>query len=254
MRPWQRLLAASLVCPLLFGASPAAAQTSGAQLVREIKPVYPEKLQKENQQGNVLLMGRIDTNGKLQDVRALAASNELFVGPSIAAVKNWQFRPARRNGKPVEIAANIGIRFRLQTDARGQIPREILSNIAIFPADAAGKKTGEEGFPIRRGVDPRLRAEAVLDIPPPDHEHEFPVRVEAISPSGKRTVVYEDRVDAPAKSTEMAFPITAKIGSDWEDGVWMLRFYVEGADAGGGQFWLAGDPERFNFAAAMPNK
>jgi protein TonB len=233
-------------------AAGAAAQTSGAQLVKEVKPVYPEQLQKQNQQGNVLLIARIDTAGRLQDVRALAASNELFVGPSIAAVKNWQFRPARRNGKPVEIAANIGIRFRLQTERRGHIPREMLSNIAIFPADDSGKKTGEEGFPIRRGTDARLRAEAVLDIPPPDHEHEFPVRVEAISPSGKRIVVYEDRVDAQAKATEMPFSVTAKIGNDWEDGVWMLRFFVEGADAGGGQFWLAADPERFDFAKAMP--
>lgn len=254
MRTATRLLAASLLCPVLFGAGTAFAQTSGAQLVREVKPVYPEQLQKQNQQGNVLLIARIDTAGTLQDIRALAASNELFVAPSIAAVKNWQFRPARRNGKPIEIAANIGIRFRLQTETRGQIPREILSNIAIFPADASGKKTGEEGFPIRRGSDARLRAEAVLDIPPPDHEHEFPVRVEAISPSGKRTVVYEDRVDAAPKATEMPFSVTAKIGSDWEDGVWMLRFFVEGADAGGGQFWLAGDPDRFNFAAAMPKK
>ncbi|MFN2387211.1 MAG: energy transducer TonB [Thermoanaerobaculia bacterium] len=252
MRTGLRLLAASFLFPILLGALPAAAQTTGVQVVKEVKPVYPEQLQKQNQQGNVLLIGRIDKAGKLQDVRALAASNELFVGPAIAAVKNWEFRPARRNGKPIEIAANIGFRFRLQTEHHGQIPREILSNIAVFPADASGKKTGEEGFPIRRGSDARLRAEAVLDIPPPDHEHEFPVRVEAISPSGKRIVVYEDRVDAPPKAKEMPFSVTAKIGSDWEDGVWMLRFFVEGADAGGGQFWLAGDPDRFNFAAAMP--
>lgn len=254
MRTTPALLAAGSLCLLLLIAAPAEGQTSGAQLLKEIKPVYPEQLQKQSQQGNVLLIARIDVNGKLQDIRPLAASNELFVGPSVAAVKAWEFRPARRNGKPVEIAANIGLRFRLQTERRGAIPRPMLSNVAIFPADETGKKTGEEGFPIKRGGDPRLRIEAALDIPPPDHEHEFAVRVEAISPKGNRHVLYEDRIDAAPKKTEMFLPITPKVGSAWEDGVWMLRFSVDGADAGGGQFWLAGDPERFDFAAAMPKK
>lgn len=249
-----RRRAGLLAVACLAAATVLSGQTAGAQLLREVKPVYPEQLQKQNQQGNVLLMGRIDVSGKVQDIRPLAASNELFVGPSVAAVKNWQFRPARRNGKPVDIAVNIGIRFRLQNEQRGQIPRAILSNIAIFPADATGKKTGDEGFPIRRGGDARLRAEAVLDVPPPDHAHEFAVRVDAISPTDKRYVVYDDRVSAKVKITELAIPVTSKIGSDWEDGVWMLRFFVDGADAGGGQFWLAADPDRFDFVRAMPKK
>jgi len=257
----RRFIAFSL-CALLFGGLAANAQTAGAQLTKEIKPVYPESLQKSGKQGNVLLIARIDRSGKLQDVSPLAASDELFVGPAVAAVKTWQFQPARRNGQPIEIAANIGIRFRLQNERRGELPRPILSNLSIFPADASGKKTGEEGFPIRRGADERLRAEAVLDISPHDHPHTFSVRAEAYSPKGKRFMLFEDAVTAKARQSEIRIPVTARIGSDWEDGVWMLRFFVTDADtaggkfwdAGGGQFWLAGDPARFDFAAAMPKK
>jgi len=240
---------------LFIGSSLAAtAQTAGARLTKEVKPVYPENLVKTGKQGNVLLVARIDSAGRLQDVRAIAASDELFVGPAVAAVKTWQFRPARRDGKPIEIATNIGVRFRLQNERRGEIPRPMLSNVSIFPADASGKSTGEEGFPIQRGADARLRAEAVLDLSPHDHPHSLTVRVDAFSPKGRRINVYEDTLTASTKASEIKIPITAKIGSDWEDGVWMLRFFVDGADAGGGQFWLAGDPARFDFAAAMPKK
>ncbi len=239
---------------MLVSSLPVTGQTAGAQLTKEVKPVYPENLQKTGKQGNVLLIARIDSSGRLQDVRAIAASDDLFVGPAVAAVKTWQFKPARRDGRPIEIGVNVGIRFRLQDERRGEIPRPMLSNIAIFPADGSGRKTGEEGFPIRRGADPRLRAEAVLDLSPHDHPHTLTVRVDAFSPKGKRINLYEDTLTAPTKAGEIKVPVTAKIGSDWEDGVWMLRFFVDGADAGGGQFWLAGDPARFDFAAAMPKK
>lgn len=248
---------------LLAGSALSApAQSVGAQLTKEVKPIYPETLEKSGKQGNVLLIARIDKTGRLQDVRALASTDELFVGPAVAAVKMWQFKPARQNGQPIEIAANIGIRFRIQNERRGAIPRAILSNLAIFPADASGKKTGEEGFPLRRGTDERLRAEAVLDLAPHDHEHVLTVRAEATSPKGKRTTLFEDTVTTRPKQSELNIPVTAKVGKDWEDGVWMLRFFVTYThaaggkfhDAGGGQFWLASDPARFDFAAAMPKQ
>ena len=45
----------------------------------------------------------------------------------------------------------------------------------------------------------------------------------------------------------MRFPVVVKIGDDWEDGVWALRFTVDDKIAGGGQFWLARDPSTFHF-------
>ena len=33
-------------------------------------------------------------------------------------------------------------------------------------------------------------------------------------------------------------------------GVWLVRFVVNNADAGGGQFWLAGDPEHYHFVVS----
>jgi hypothetical protein len=43
------------------------------------------------------------------------------------------------------------------------------------------------------------------------------------------------------------FPVVVKIGDGWEDGVWTLRLRIDGKIAGGGQFWVAKDPDHFHF-------
>ena len=74
------------------------------------------------------------------------------------------------------------------------------------------------------------------------------VKVEAVSPAGRRIPVFQPPLAVPALATEVSFPVVAQIGTDWEDGVWILRFAVDGTNAGGGQFWLAKDPTTFPFA------
>ena len=127
------------------------------------------------------------------------------------------------------------------------IPAPILGNLAISASDESGKRTAPEGFPIRRGSDKAMRAEAHLDVPPNTRERTLAVQVDAISPSGKRIAIFQPPVAVPARATEVMIPVVARIGPDWEEGVWMLRFTVDGAGAGSGQFWLARDPAHFSF-------
>jgi TonB family protein len=246
---------ARLLVSVLFAcAPPVVAQTKGAELVRQPKPVYPETLSKALRQGNVLLIGRIDTAGKVQDTKVVATSHPDFVQPALAAVRDWQFRPATRDGKPVQIAANIALRFRLDGDTRGQIPRPTLGDLAVFPADRSGNRAAPEGFPIRRGLDARMRAEAVLDVTPSDKPHAYAVQVYALSPSGRRVNLSQASVTAAARAPEIKIPLAAAVGPDWEDGIWLLRYSVDGSDAGGGQFWLAKDPGTFDFVSALKKR
>jgi TonB family protein len=245
----------SLVLPALALAlsAGALAQTVGA--VQQVKkdPEYPESLRMSQQQGNVLLIARIDRQGRFQDIVPIATSHEGFIEPAIAAVKLWKFKPAMKDGKPVEIAANIGLRFRLQLpDRRGQIPRPMLGDLDVSPADADGRASAPEGFPIRKGADPKLIANALLDVGLNPTARSLALRVEAWSPTGRRLPVYAEGLFVPANSTQLKVPITVPIGADWEDGIWLLRFFLSDADAGGGQFWLAKDPSKFDFASKMP--
>jgi hypothetical protein len=123
----------------------------------------------------------------------------------------------------------------------------MLGDLAVFPADAKGKSTAPDGFPIRRGADPRLRVEAVLDVAPDPKPRNLPLSVEVLSPKGKRILLYEELLAVNAKAKEVKIPFTALVASDWEDGIWLMQFKVNNAEAGGGQFWLAGDPENFHF-------
>jgi TonB family protein len=244
-----------LVTAAVFVAAlPLLAQNRGAQLVRQPKPVYPETLAKGLRQGNVVLIGRVDPSGKVQDTKLLTTSHLDFVEPALKAVRDWEFKPATRNGRPISIAANIALRFRQEGAQRGTIPRPTLGDLAVFPAGDAGAATGPEGFPIHAGVDPRLRAEAVLDVTPSDKPHSYPVKVQAVSPAGKRFTVYESSVPVAARAIEARIPFSVKIPPDWEDGVWLLRFTVDGTDAGGGQFWLARDPSTYDFVTALKNR
>ena len=244
------LLLSAIALALAAG---APAQTVGAKQQVKTDPEYPEGLKMSQRQGNVLLIARIDKQGKLQNIVAIVASDEGFIDPALKAAKLWRFKPAMKEGKPVEIAANIGMRFRLQVPGRhGQIPRPMLGNLDVSPADANGRATAPEGFPVRSGADPKLVANALLDVSLNPTARSVALRVEAWSPSGRRFPVFSQALFVPANSTELNIPVVAPVGSDWEDGVWMLRFFVDDADAGGGQFWLAKDPSRFNFASKMP--
>lgn len=238
LRGWGLLAAAFVV------AASAKGQTREAVQTKRQDPVYPEK---SEGQGNVLMSGRIDKQGRLGDLHLLAASAKEFIKPAADAVKAWEFRPAMRDGIPIEVPANIGVRFRIPGEKRGLIPAPILGDLAIFPADESGKRTAPEGFPIRRGQDRALRAEAHLDVPPNLNARTLSVRVEAVAPSGRHVAIFQPPVAVPARVMEVTIPVVARIGADWEEGVWMLRFTVNGNGAGSGQFWLASDPAHFTF-------
>jgi protein TonB len=244
------LLALALVAAATLGSAlvaAAAGQTRGATLLEQKKPVYPDSLAKAMRQGNVLILGRIDREGRPVDLHAVASSHRDFVQPALDAVGQWRFRPALRDGTPIEVFMNAAVRFRLEADSRGDIGLPVLGDLAVMPADAQGKATAPEGFPIRRGKDPALRADAVLDVSPKPEARTIAVRVEAVSPKQRHIPIFQPPVAVPAKATEVKIPVIAQIGSDWEEGVWLLRFTVDGAGAGGGQFWLADDPTRFAF-------
>jgi TonB family protein len=247
-----------LAAAFLLRALSLSAETKGAELVKQPKPVYPEALSKAIAQGNVVLIARIDKNGTVQDAKAVWTTHELFVEPTLTAVRGWAFKPAMKDGKPVEIAANIVFPFRIKDDqgklAGRVLPGPAISELAIYPADAAGKMSAPEGFPIRKGGDPRLRVEASIDLPPVESARSVTVRAEAVSPSAVRVPIYEDSRSLSSGAAQVPVAFSAPIGRDWEDGIWMVRFYVNKANAGTGQFWLARDPDRFDFATALKKK
>ncbi|MGA8270327.1 MAG: TonB family protein [Candidatus Sulfotelmatobacter sp.] len=89
--------------------SSEAAQSS---LVRRVEPQYPEQAITRHIQGPVLLDVRADRKGDVQDIK-LVSGDPILAEAAIAAVRQWQFKPPKVNGQPVEMQTKITLRFSL---------------------------------------------------------------------------------------------------------------------------------------------
>ncbi|MDA8123665.1 MAG: TonB family protein [Deltaproteobacteria bacterium] len=84
-------------------------------LYREL-PEYPLLARRRKLEGKVLLSVSLNDQGRLMGVEVVEASNQMFIGPSIEAVRRSRFAPATRNGVPVAAKALLPIRFTLHEE------------------------------------------------------------------------------------------------------------------------------------------
>lgn len=84
-------------------------------LYREL-PEYPLLARRRKLEGRVVLFVSLSEQGILMGVEVVEASNQMFIGPSIEAVKRSRFAPATRNGVPVAAKALLPIRFTLNQE------------------------------------------------------------------------------------------------------------------------------------------
>jgi TonB family protein len=82
---------------------------------KQLQPVYPADLAAKGEVGGSILELVIAADGKLASVKALRSSHPEFEQSAIAAVKQWDFTPAKKDGVPVESRWRIAISF--ETDA-----------------------------------------------------------------------------------------------------------------------------------------
>ena len=85
-----------------------------AQLVHRVEPIYPEAARRLQISGKVVLKATITRAGTVSDVKWVSG-NDLFRDTSIAAVKQWRYKPASLNGQPVESDLEIVLQFKRPT-------------------------------------------------------------------------------------------------------------------------------------------
>lgn len=85
------------------------------ELLKQTPIVYPENARKNEVEGTVALRLHVDEKGKVDSVRVLSSTPELaeFEKVAIAAVKSWEFKPAKRKGVPVPSWVAQTIKFKL---------------------------------------------------------------------------------------------------------------------------------------------
>ena len=66
-------------------------------------PAYPAQAAAQDQGGRILLKVKVDELGRAADIEVEASEPAgVFDAAAVAAVQDWRFRPAIRDGKPIE--------------------------------------------------------------------------------------------------------------------------------------------------------
>ena len=84
------------------------------QLRHKVEPDYSEAARIEKVEGSVLLYIQVDTAGKAINVRVLHGLGLGLDEKAVEAVKQWQFDPGVKDGKPVTVEAQVQVDFRLR--------------------------------------------------------------------------------------------------------------------------------------------
>jgi TonB family protein len=93
-------------------ASTDAAGLSAPTATRKVDPAYPLQLMRENVEGTVIVYAIIHANGSVGAVRVLQGIDDRIDPFARQAIAQWQFRPATRDGAPVDVEATFQIPFR----------------------------------------------------------------------------------------------------------------------------------------------
>jgi protein TonB len=86
---------------------------SAPQLVFKVEPEYSEEARKAKFQGTVVLYVVVDEKGNPRDLKVVRALGLGLDQKAIEAVQKWRFKPGLKDGKPVPVAAQIEVNFRL---------------------------------------------------------------------------------------------------------------------------------------------
>jgi TonB family protein len=86
---------------------------SEPKLVYSIDPEFSDEARRNKYQGKVIVSIIVDVQGNPQNPRVVRALGEGLDEKAIEAIKQYRFKPAMKNGKPVPVMMNVEIDFRL---------------------------------------------------------------------------------------------------------------------------------------------
>jgi len=78
-------------------------------------PEYPSSLRngKHNIQGTCVVALTVDENGGVRDVYITRSLDKRLDQNAIDAVRQWKFKPAMKDGKPVAVRTSVEVDYRL---------------------------------------------------------------------------------------------------------------------------------------------
>jgi protein TonB len=91
----------------------ASTDLSGPVPLKKVDPKYPQTLMAERVEGEVVLYAVIRRDGSVDSIQLVRGIDQQLDANAMKALAQWQFRPASRQGTPIELEAIVHIPFRL---------------------------------------------------------------------------------------------------------------------------------------------
>ena len=118
MRRLPLLLLFAIAAMNAFGQEPTPPYRVGGDVtapvvISRVEPIYPAEARAARISGIVIVEAIIDRNGSVRDVKVLKPLPFGLDQAAADAVKQWTFRPATLDGKPVDVIFNLTVNFKL---------------------------------------------------------------------------------------------------------------------------------------------
>lgn len=89
------------------------AQTSKPQIVHRIEPQFSEEARKAKWAGGTVMATiLIDADGAVEKVEVTEHPGMQIDRMTVEALKQWKFKPAMKDGKPVSATATVQVNFK----------------------------------------------------------------------------------------------------------------------------------------------
>ena len=77
-------------------------------VVKRVDARLPKaELKKHRRGGRLLFEGVVTTDGQFKDVRIIQGENDPLAPAFLEAIRQWKFRPALKDGRPVDVFYNV---------------------------------------------------------------------------------------------------------------------------------------------------
>lgn len=90
------------------------AEVKQPELIKKVEPQYPEIARKARIQGVVILEAVITKEGTVEGVKVLRALHPILDQAAVNAVRQWRYKPALLNNRPVKVYFTVTVKFTLR--------------------------------------------------------------------------------------------------------------------------------------------
>lgn len=96
--------------------APEPIKTVAPEPIRTVAPEHPPRLFAARIGGDAEVECLVSAEGMVTEARVLSATRPEFGEAALAAIRQWQFRPAVRDGQPVAVRVTVPFGFRVSSD------------------------------------------------------------------------------------------------------------------------------------------